>query len=614
MSKKTFSHLFAISLFCCLGFFYFSTRAAAAPITYFNSYLQHARNLNDQFYSWGEIFLGEQGARLALTDTDFSALSPKISPLPALDGAYAHQLDFQLHNFQPGDQFEFRYLFLPDSSYQSLRCQVDSHYLLNCQVIKQTASQSLPFLRVTQHGALNLQAGSHLSLILYQNQNFFFLKLWSSDQAEFARFLVKTTDLTPYQQKAALFAPALVLDQQLTTQKTAGLTLSHWQTTSADFTQTLALWPVYQTDPNWSQEILGHTAASGNPQTIGEIGCALTSSVMIFHHYHYHFLPDGQPLNPSTLNHWLTQQPDGYIDNNLLNWQALTRLSRQLQKQQLAQNPHSSIFPKLEFQVITGNPNDSYWQETFIFSKVQAGEPIIAELPGHFIVFHGHAYNLANFLVVDPYYPQIQTFLQEQTYHRFYIYGLRYLRPSQTDQSYIIVNVLGDRQLFINSAATSQFQVIALRQPVAAGENSQTVGRQYLLAKPPTGTYHFHFTSGSDTSQFSIFAYNQKGEVNPFPYDQSPISPEGESITLHFDSTSETDFAIFIDNLDHHQTWWTFNQSLSWPSQLLRLQFTYLVSHRLFATAEIYRRDYTDRGLLSPELSNQLFSFWQKQL
>src|ERR1700722_603606 len=93
--------------------------------------------------------------------------------------------------------------------------------------------------------------------------------------------------------------------------------------------QDLSVPLIKQTSTPWqSQEYdSAHIWNPSNP-TINAWGCAMTSAAMIFRYYGINELPDGTPLDPGTLNKWLENQPDGYVETGWVNWIALSRLSK----------------------------------------------------------------------------------------------------------------------------------------------------------------------------------------------------------------------------------------------------------------------------------------------
>ena len=96
---------------------------------------------------------------------------------------------------------------------------------------------------------------------------------------------------------------------------------------------------------------------------------------MVFKYHGINELPDGTFLNPGTLNNWLKSQPDGYIRNGLVNWLALSRLSR------LAKSINGiSSFNALEYSRING------YSPTQLTTDISNGMPGILEEPGHLLL------------------------------------------------------------------------------------------------------------------------------------------------------------------------------------------------------------------------------------
>ncbi len=609
MRKISIFH-FKFSLYWLMSnFFLFFVSSTFAQSTFFEAHLSNI----DRFQGFGEIFLSQHGARLSLAGANFSALSPNLNP-PASTQDYAYQVQLTPKNFRSGDQWEFRYFFLPDGSYHSFRCTLQADQIFACQLIKQTAIQAFPFGTVTSHLTLPANNQSY-TLLLSQNQNQFKVQFWPTDAPESGRLLAYIDDFYPTKLASTpnLYPPALVLDRNLTTNDDATLIWHYFRFATPDQFVATDVWPYYQTDPQWRNKILGHTDQNPDPQTIGEIGCALTSAVMLFHYYHYSFLPDGSPLTPASLNDWLKNQPDGYINANLLNWQALTRLSTQLHQQyHLSGN---SSFPKFEYQFIRGPANDYYWQSVYSFTSLEAAQPLIAEITGHFIVVNKTTLD-GQIGIIDPYYPEI-TALYDQPSSREKIYNFRRFVPSYTDQSYFILNIIGQARVeFTFQNQPLRYEKIPLYQLQTDSDASEVLlGYQYLVPKPTTGHYSIRLSAATLDSQFSFFTYNQNGTLHAFPSASESISPlVGEWFEFDFDKTLDTDFSVFTDNYHHFDTWSYFSQKLSWPHQFIRLQFDHLVNHQLFLLADFYRRHYLERQLISSDLSNQLSLFWQNQV
>ena len=134
-----------------------------------------------------------------------------------------------------------------------------------------------------------------------------------------------------------------------------------------------------QTNAAWKSRIYDSANLwSPRDPSINAWGCALTSAAMVFNYHGLKKLPSGIALTPSTLNDWLKTQKDGYVGNGLVNWLALTRLS----KQSVSVNNIFS-FDALEFsKLIPGSISGI---------KIDLSNNItdILEEPGHFIVAKG---------------------------------------------------------------------------------------------------------------------------------------------------------------------------------------------------------------------------------
>ncbi|OGV96634.1 hypothetical protein A2W24_01580 [Microgenomates group bacterium RBG_16_45_19] len=107
--------------------------------------------------------------------------------------------------------------------------------------------------------------------------------------------------------------------------------------------------PYYsQHNPQW-----GGDQYDNLNRTISQVGCALSSAVMVLRYYGIDKLPFGAnlvDLNPGSLNQWLNlpQNTDGWWRSGIVNWSALTRIARQL-------HDLDPGYPKLEYEVIAAS-------------------------------------------------------------------------------------------------------------------------------------------------------------------------------------------------------------------------------------------------------------------
>lgn len=139
----------------------------------------------------------------------------------------------------------------------------------------------------------------------------------------------------------------------------------------------------------WARNALG----SDPVDTIGSSGCALTAVAMVNSAF-------GFPVNPASLNRWLTSH-GGYIENDLLLWRQAAAMSGGTVRWQWLHVP--GIVPQLQTddQDIEDRPPQS-----LVESELDAGRLVVAEvrLDGsmHFVVITGHAGH--TLFINDPWY------------------------------------------------------------------------------------------------------------------------------------------------------------------------------------------------------------------
>ena len=268
--------------------------------------------------------------------------------------------------------------------------------------------------------------------------------------------------------------------------------------------------PLYkQTDVLWKDQVYDSaTVWSPNTPGINAWGCAMTSAVMIFRYHGITKLPDGQDLNPGTLNTWLKNQNDGYVNTGWVNWLALTRLSK-LAK---SQNP-AFTFDALEYSRIRGH------DPVKLAEDIESNIPGILEVPGHFIV--GKGIHGDSFKINDPYYDD-RTSLT--SYSNTFLSLGRFV-PSHTDLSYFMFVVedgvtvtLKDKNGVIVGDGFTQ-------QPIDEDGGSAKNGSQfymYYAVKPADGKYTIEVESSSQ-KPYSLqgFIYDESG--NPKKYTQNGI-------------------------------------------------------------------------------------------
>ncbi len=132
--------------------------------------------------------------------------------------------------------------------------------------------------------------------------------------------------------------------------------------------------------------------------TIGECGCALTSTAMVMRYHNIEKGFMGEEINPSTLNGMLNliigkaKTPLGY-HGGLLRWLGITNLSA------LSHNRYP-IQPKLDYKV------DKFSYQRAV-ELIDSNLPIILKVNGgaHWVVVKGYDPSLERLIINDPAYP-----------------------------------------------------------------------------------------------------------------------------------------------------------------------------------------------------------------
>lgn len=276
-----------------------------------------------------------------------------------------------------------------------------------------------------------------------------------------------------------------------------------------------------QKDPRWDWEIYDHISQypwAVNP-TMSGYGCATTSMAMILNYHGLTTMPDGTLITPQTLNNWLKTQEDGYIKQGLINWNAVTRLTRQIADS----NPGKQ---KLEYKY-------SQADSEIVRQEISQQRPVIFRVPGHFVVGHGQSYETFN--ILDPFWVE-RTSLNNEFYNNSFE-SLRLFRPSDTDLSYITIASNLEAHVTLEQENSAP---LAIDQFIDGGITDQITGSiqpKFMitqLAKPDEGKYLLTI-EGEPGDQYAveIYAYTQNGSVSPFILEGTLEKPQLKT-WLHF--------------------------------------------------------------------------------
>lgn len=260
---------------------------------------------------------------------------------------------------------------------------------------------------------------------------------------------------------------------------------------------------IKQTAAPWNSEVYD-SANVWNPSdpTINAWGCALTSAVMILRFHGIEKMPDGlTDVDPGTVNTWLKGEIDGYIGNGLVNWLALSRLSK------LAKGANNiTTFDALEYNRVEGNDT------TQLTEDLNNNIPNILEEPGHFIVAKG--ITQTSFTINDPFFDERKTLA---SYSGTFLSAGRFV-PSHTDLSYIMVVLDTNIQATLKNASNNPVGTTFIQNPIInplnPSQKSSPAKRIIYLQKPATGLYDLILSSTTNTSYTAkIFLYDENGNV-----------------------------------------------------------------------------------------------------
>lgn len=296
-----------------------------------------------------------------------------------------------------------------------------------------------------------------------------------------------------------------------------------------------------QTDPKWSnQEYDSATEWSPGSNTIADWGCALTSLAMIMRHHQINLMPNGASVTPETLNTWLKSQSDGYLGQGLVNWAAAMRLVRQIH------DLHNST--KLEYARVNNG------QISAVASRINSNKPVIANIPGHFLVANQVVSNNQDLGIKDPLYNYTRL-SQHETDPTSY----RAFTPSNTDLSYLVISVDPHVNVRVLDPQKTDItdQVLALEyidHPV----NSHSTLPQNLIEipKPVPGIYQVILTTANYQPFFAqVYGYDR--EANVFTTElEGLVTPQSTVLNVSYDSTGQVE-------IQTGNTWLSF-RTLLW--------------------------------------------------
>ncbi|MCA9369900.1 C39 family peptidase, partial [Candidatus Woesebacteria bacterium] len=280
-----------------------------------------------------------------------------------------------------------------------------------------------------------------------------------------------------------------------------------------------------QTDPTWGNEEYGlRTTSSPDFASIAELGCAMTSAAMIMNYHGITQMPDGSPVNPSTLNTWLKGN-NGYAGKYII-FPVIGRLTQQI----------SSVYgtPKLEYNRVGG----SSWDPAR--DQITAHNPAVMQVQGHFLVAKGNR-DSGDLGINDPFY----SFETLMPHTALPVISTRTFTPSYTDLSAISVHAYAPAtiQLFKDGELDDQAQNYSealLNQTTGEEETSMSVIEHM---KPPSGEYAVAATTSEGLTPVELYITTMTVDGQTVQeVIEGYTNPEGELLlSFSFDSSQPSE-------------------------------------------------------------------------
>lgn len=303
-----------------------------------------------------------------------------------------------------------------------------------------------------------------------------------------------------------------------------------------------------QNDPAWGFQIYD-TANLWSPNKTGidRWGCAMTSAAMVFNYHKITKLPDGQNLDPGTLNSWLKSQPDGYVGEGLVNWNALSRLSK-LSK---SQNPEFT-YHALENYRVGG------FAKTQLEQDLENDIPGILEVPNHFVV--GKGIDGDSVIIHDPFYARTDLTEYGDTFK-----SLRRFVPSNTDLSSVLLIAREGTEISMIDKNGNIIGEGYVQEPIHDDVGGGQTPKTYIIyevKKPNSGNYSIKITARG-TNQYELKQYLYDADGNVKVLSVLGIVDEGQTDEFYLSYDKEQ-----INNSG-------VSQNISYESVLLDLELLY---------------------------------------
>lgn len=292
-----------------------------------------------------------------------------------------------------------------------------------------------------------------------------------------------------------------------------------------------------QSDPKWATEEYDSAKIwSKDGDDIDRWGCLITSISMIMNYHGINQIPNSQPVDPKSINNWLKEQSDGYLNGGLVNWLAITRLTKKIS------DSIGSV--KLEYQRLPAQNNLSNDIKPAI-EKIKLNQPPILEIDGHFLVANGFDNKEEDLFILDPSFDY-----QKLSQHNKALLSTRFLTPSHTDLSYIQIISEKEINFKIFDQDNSEIDIEKYTEQIKTPDQKSTTKKLYFynISKPKTQKYKLEIY---ESSTFDLYLYDVNAEVKNEFVDIKTYK-EKVAIELNYNKNNiEESSIIYNKKIDH---------------------------------------------------------------
>ena len=267
----------------------------------------------------------------------------------------------------------------------------------------------------------------------------------------------------------------------------------------------------YDTASNWFPS---------NP-TIKRWGCAMTSAAMTLRYYNH-------DTNPENLNNWLKNN-NGYNREGGGVWPAIGAFSKKN-----AQKIDSELpLKQIEWKRYKLHDN------SIIDNQIDLQQPVILNVPGHFIVAKGKAQN--DYYINDPASSVFALLSQTENFHGGGDWKIETFKPSNTDLSYIYLLLNPNIQMEVFDTNGNKIEDgYSIEEPIISDEEPfEQLGQplnSFALAKPESGFYRIKLTGNSADYQLDSYLYDLNGDSELKSFTGLLIDNDENHFLINFNS------------------------------------------------------------------------------